>query len=397
MEIIKPGRVFDFMRYRGRAVLVSSILMTLSLVSLFWPGPNWGIDFSGGTEVHLRFRGRVSTGELRATLQALGYASPDVIAVAGRDQEYIVRVREVSVLPAGIENTIRERLASTLGEGTEVLALRVSPGGDKVSVRLGAGADPAKIREALTAAGVEVRGEVHRLGPESDHRYEAFLVGVADRMVAQLGERLGERGPEAPLRIDWVGPRAGEQLRTAAVRALLYAIAFIMVYVAFRFDLRFAPGGIVALIHDALITIGAFVLMRREFNLTTVASLLTIIGYSINDTIVIYDRIRENMARLRGKTMAELINISTSEMLSRTIVTSGVTLLAIVPFFVWGTPVIQDIALALFIGFCAGVYSTIYIAAPLTEWIDTHVFRPAQARARARVKQGSRPAGVQTS
>jgi preprotein translocase subunit SecF len=393
MEFIKPGTVFDFMKYRRTAVGVSSVLVLLSVISVFWPGPNWGIDFSGGTEVQLRFRGDVSTADLRGQLEELGYASPDVIAVSGHANEYIVRVREVSTLPEGIEETIQIQLAEGLGEGTEVVALRVSPGGDKVSMRFAAEADTARVREALVAAGVDVRGEVYRFGPESDFRYEANLVGVADRMVSQLQDSLGERGPEEPLRIEWVGPRAGQQLRYSAIRALLYAIAFIMVYVAFRFDLRFAPGGIVALLHDALITVGIFVLIRKEFNLTTVASLLTIIGYSINDTIVIFDRIRENMARHRGKTMAELINISTSEMLSRTIITSGVTLLAIIPFFIWGTQVIQDIALALLIGFLAGVYSTIYIASPVTEWVDTH-FRKAQANRAAQAKPAE-PAGAE--
>ncbi|UJR79781.1 protein translocase subunit SecF [Sandaracinus amylolyticus] len=382
MEFIKPGRVFDFMRYRTAAVATSSILVLLSVLSLFWPGPNFGIDFTGGTEVQLRFRGDISTAELRETLEGLEYQSPDVIAVQGAANEYIVRVREVSTLPADIDERIRTELGNTLGD-TEVIALRVSPGGDKVSVRLGASAEPAQIRTALEASGVSLRGDVVRFGPESDFRYEANLVGVADRLVSQLEEQLGERGPEEPLRIEWVGPRAGEQLRNSALKALLYAIAFIMVYVAFRFDLRFAPGGIIALIHDAVITVGVFVLVQREFNLTTIASLLTIIGYSINDTIVIYDRIRENTARHRGKSMAELINISTSEMLSRTIVTSGVTLLAIVPFFIWGTQVIQDIAFALFIGFLAGVYSTIYIAAPVTEWFDKVVFAKARERALA--------------
>ena len=250
-------------------------------------------------------------------------------------------------------------------------------------MRRGGSAEPSAIAAALEAGGVSLRGDVVRFGPESDFRYEATLVGVADRLVAQLGEQLGERGPEEPLRIEWVGPRAGAQLRASAAKALLYAIAFIMVYVAFRFDLRFAPGGIIALVHDALITVGLFVLLQREFNLTTVASLLTIIGYSINDTIVIYDRIRENTARHRGKSMSELINISTSEMLSRTMVTSGVTLLAIIPFFIWGTQVIQDIAFALFIGFVAGVYSTIFIAAPVTEWFDRVIFAKARERALA--------------
>jgi len=196
-------------------------------------------------------------------------------------------------------------------------------------------------------------------------------------LVRGLDAALGERGPQTPRSVEWVGPKAGQQLRDAAIKALLYAIAFIMVYVAFRFDLRFAPGGIVALIHDVLITLGIYVLVQKEVNLTTVAALLTILGYSINDTIVVYDRIRENMSRLRDKPLSELINISTSQMLSRTIITSGTTLLSVMAFFIWGTPVIKDISFALFCGILIGTYSSIYIAAPITEWMDTRFFNKA--------------------
>jgi preprotein translocase subunit SecF len=385
VEFIKPGRVFDFMRYRKVAVVFSSILVLLSIVSVFWPGPKLGIDFAGGTEVQLQFRGDVPVAELRATLEDLGYESPDVIGITGHENQYLVRVNEVTTLPPDIAGTIQQRLDDALE--VDVTTVRVSAGGDKVSIRLGGPADLATLREALVGADVEVRGEVRPFGPASDNRYEADLVGVADRMVGQLEERLGERGPESPLRIEWVGPRAGEQLRNGAIKALIYAMGFIMLYVAFRFDLRFAPGGILALIHDAMITVGVFVLFQKEFTLTTVASLLTIIGYSINDTIVIYDRIRENMARHRDKPLSEIINISTSEMLSRTIITSGVTLLAILPFFFWGTQVIADIAFALFVGFLAGVYSTIYIAAPVTEWMDSRIFAPARAARQAELER----------
>ena len=152
-------------------------------------------------------------------------------------------------------------------------------------------------------------------------------------------------------------------------------MAFIMLYVAFRFDLRFAPGGVIALFHDAVV-VGRHV--RRapeEFTLATVAALLTVIGYSINDTIVIYDRIRENMSRMRDVGLYQLINVSTTQTLSRTIITSSVTMLSILGFFIWGTPTIKDIVFALAIGFISGTYSTIYIAAPFTEWMDRRLFR----------------------
>ncbi|MBK6581150.1 MAG: protein translocase subunit SecF [Sandaracinaceae bacterium] len=174
-----------------------------------------------------------------------------------------------------------------------------------------------------------------------------------------------------------MGPKAGEQLRDAAIQSLLYAVAFIMVYVAFRFDLRFAPGAVLALFHDVVITVGIYVLVQKEMNLTTIAALLTILGYSINDTIVIFDRIRENMGRYKDKSLSELINISSSQVLSRTLMTSATTLVSVSAFFVFGTSVIQDLSFALFIGISVGTYSSIYVAAPMTEWIDRRFFAKA--------------------
>jgi preprotein translocase subunit SecF len=372
MEFIKPGTYVDFMRHRRPVIVMSLILVTASVASVFYPGPNYGIDFAGGTEVQVRFQGDVDAGELRSTLEDLGYSRPDVVSVEGSPNEYMIRVREVSSLPEEQVEKIRAELATTLTVA-EIEEMRVSPGGDKISLRLSAEADPDNIRAALHDAGADVRS-VNAFGKAEDHRYEAFLVGVADEMLNRLGDAFGERGPEAPRRVEWVGPKAGQQLREAAIKSLLYSIAFIMVYVAFRFDLRFAPGGVFALLHDATITLGIYVLVQKEVNLTTVAALLTIMGYSINDTIVVYDRIRENMARLREKSLSDLINVSTSQMLSRTIVTSGTTLISVSAFFVWGTPVIQDIAFALFIGILVGTYSSIYISAPTTEWMDRRFF-----------------------
>jgi preprotein translocase subunit SecF len=372
MEFIKPGTYVDFMRHRRPVVAVSLLLVAASVASVVYPGPNYGIDFAGGTEVQVRFQGDVEAGEIRSTLEGIGYRRPDVVSVEGSPNEYIIRVQEVTSLPEEQVEAIHKRLSAALTEA-KIDEMRVSPGGDKISLRLSGEVDPAVINGALSKAGAEVRS-VSPFGKADDHRYEAFLVGVADEMISRLGAAFGERGPEAPRRVEWVGPKAGQQLRDAAIKSLLYAIAFIMVYVAFRFDLRFAPGGVFALLHDATITLGVYVLVQKEVNLTTVAALLTIMGYSINDTIVVYDRIRENMARLREKSMSDLINVSTSQMLSRTIVTSGTTLISVSAFFVWGTPVIQDIAFAMFIGILVGTYSSIYISAPTTEWMDRRFF-----------------------
>ncbi len=372
MEFIKPGTYIDFMKYRGPVITVLGIMALLSLVSLFYPGPNLGIDFAGGTEVQLTFRGDTASGEIREALEDAGYARPDVISVEGEANQYIIRVREVSSLPAEQVEKIRESVTAALG--ADVLReMKVSPGGDKITLRVSGPVHEQQLQEALEGGGAHVRS-INALTGSRDPRYEAQLVGVADELTAQLRERFGDRAPEGALRVEWVGPKAGEQLRDAAIQSLLYAIAFIMLYVAFRFDLRFAPGGVIAMLHDALITLGVYVLLQKEVNLTTVAALLTIMGYSINDTIVVFDRIRENMVRVRDKSLRELINVSTSQMLSRTIVTSFTTLLSVSAFFFLGTGVIQDIAFALGIGIMVGTLSSVFIAAPITELMDRRLF-----------------------
>jgi len=379
MHIIKPGFYADFMRYRRTAVIFSSFLILASFASLYWPGPNYGIDFAGGIEVQVPFKGDVTAAELRQTLTGMGYRAPDVIQVTGQKAEYIIRIRHLTALDAKDIQRMRSALNQAV-PGAQVKAMDVSPGGEKVSLRFSKDAPPEAIIAALQSANTKPSA-VTPFGPPNEHRYEVQLQGVADQLIKRLSDQLGDRGPETSsrTRVEWVGPKVGEQLRDAAVKSFLYAIVFIMLYVALRFDLRFAPGGIIALIHDAIVTMGVFILLRREINLTFIAAILTITGYSINDTIVIYDRVRENLGRKRDANLRELINVSTSETLSRTILTAGVTAMSLLAFLIWGTPAIKDLALALLIGIVVGSYSTIYIAAPVTEWVDRRFFKRAAA------------------
>lgn len=375
MEFIKPDTYIDFMRYRVPVIGTSLTLLALSLVSLFWPGPKLGLDFAGGTELEVQFTAPVTTAEIREALEAAGHPGADVVSVQGRANAYMLRVNETSTITEEVQAAIGSRLESALGD-VEILQYKVSPGGDKISLRLSGPADLAVIRGAIEGEGsngAEVR-DVTQFGGSAENRYEALLVGVGDAVFRDLQAAFGERAPESPLRIEWVGPKAGEQLRNAAIQSMLYAVAFIMVYVAFRFDVRFAPGAVVSLFHDVTITAGVYVLFQKEMNLTTVAALLTVVGYSINDTIVIFDRIRENMGRYKDKSLHELVNISTSQVLARTLMTQGTTLISVVAFFIFGTPVIQDLAFALFVGVTVGTFSSIYIASPLTEWVDRRFF-----------------------
>ncbi len=191
---------------------------------------------------------------------------------------------------------------------------------------------------------------------------------LEEELMGALAEGLG--APVERQRIESVGPRIGAELRRSGIGALVLSWALILIYIWFRFQLRYAPGAVLALIHDVLITAGVFIALGFEFNLQVLAALLVVIGSSLNDTIVIYDRIRENI-ELRGRTHIEdVVNQSVNQTLSRTLLTSLTTLLVVVTLLLFGGPVIRDFALALMIGVVVGTYSTIYIASSMLIFLE---------------------------
>jgi preprotein translocase subunit SecF len=187
-----------------------------------------------------------------------------------------------------------------------------------------------------------------------------------------------------------VGAKAGQQLRLDGLRALVGAILLIVVYVAVRFDFRYGPGTIVALLHDAVITVGAFAVTYKEFSLTTLAALLTIIGFSMNDTIVVFDRIRENATRYRDRRFDKVVNQSINETLSRTILTSATVFFVTLAMNIFGTGVIRDFAFAMNVGVIVGTYSSIFIASPILIWLNDK-YNQSQKRQSQRPERTRRP------
>jgi len=380
---IKTTRVYDFMSIRKYWIAFSIVSSILSLLLLWKPGPRFGIDFLGGTELTVQFSGPVTTDAVRGALERMGNERPEVVPTQ-HPNEYILRVEKTSSLSARDSSAIKRRVEDELRAHPDKGSLgdfRVSPGGDHLVVQINGGnLDARGVATLLKEAGANVRGEVAvQVGAAEEKRWQIPLVGIGDQIFARLiGPRdQGGVGVEGRLNASvWVSAKAGRELRDAAIKAVLYSIVFIMIFVAFRFDLRFAPGGILALTHDALVTLGFFVVTRKEVTISTVAAILTVVGYSMNDTIIVYDRIRENLARKKNARMLDVINISVSEMLSRTILTSVTVVLSISAFAFIGTGVIADFAWAIMIGVVAGTYSSIYVAAPVTEWIDSRFFHP---------------------
>ncbi|MCK6535787.1 MAG: protein translocase subunit SecF [Polyangiaceae bacterium] len=387
MNLIPLGRLYDFMGARRLFMAISLAAFFAALVGLFAPGLGLklGTDFKGGTEVEVAFTGKVSSTEVENAVKASGFSHPDVIRVddANNASHYIVRVQEVSTISPEKQAEVEKSLC--VGEGqpadctpnrtaTEV---KFSPGGDKITVRFRDAPDMAFIKERIAGVGgLMLRPGANNpsLQSERDNKVEIQLMSKGDQLMAGLRDKLGaDKVPAEPLRSEWIGPKAGAQLRDAALKAVLISIVFIMAYIAFRFDLRFAPGAVFALVHDAVTVLGFLVLVRREVNLTTVAAILTIVGYSINDTVIVYDRVRENLGRLRGRTFRSLVNLSVSEMLNRTLLASGTTIVSLTGLFVFGTGTLKDFALTLIVGITLGTYSSIYVALPFTDWLD-HTF-----------------------
>ena len=221
------------------------------------------------------------------------------------------------------------------------------------------------VRTALAAGGFEravaqhfgtARDVLVRIKPDGSEQSEQSE--LSDRALAALGALPGMRLH----RVEYVGPQVGEELRDDGGLAMLYALALILIYVALRFEYRFSFGAIIALVHDVILTIGFFSLTRVEFDLTVLAAILAVIGYSLNDTIVVYDRIRENFRQLRKRSSVEVLNVSINQTLSRTLMTSLTTLLVLFALFFFGGEVIRAFSIALIVGVIVGTYSSIYVA-----------------------------------
>jgi len=290
MEFIKPDVSYDIIGKRWYAYIISLILIVASVGSLILHGgPNYGIDFAGGSLIQVQFTEEVTLSEVKDVLVTAGLKDPVVQNfIGGEENEYIIRVEETDLDIATLSETVMEDLTDHFGEGS-----------------------------------VELR------------------------------------------RVDMVGPRVGEDLKRKGLLAVILAVAGILIYVSVRFEFRYALGAVAALVHDSVITLGAFSIMDYEVSLPIIAAILTVIGYSINDTIVVFDRIRENMRKARKEPEEEVMNRSINETLSRTIITSGVTLLAVLALLFLGGGVIHDFAFALTVGILVGTYSSIYVASPV--------------------------------
>jgi preprotein translocase subunit SecF len=352
---------FDFVKWFKLATTVSAIMVIGSWIAFFTIGPNWGIDFTGGTEIQLQFAEPTDIAEVRQALRRLDLSDDAVQSINGRDSgQFTIRIQDPRFGMEGLVEEVEGALESVYGPdwvqdmdvSAEVSARFVVTHGEPA-------ATPAEVQRAL-------KGDLALSQVKPGRQPNQLIIeipGLAERIQERIGSALGDRTFEV-MSIEAVGPKVGSDLRRQGFIALVATFALILVYIAFRFDVAFAPGAVIALVHDVSVTVGLFVLLQLDFDLTMVGALLTIVGYSINDTIVIYDRIRENQEKFSRTNTAELINKSVNETLTRTVATNGATMLSIVMFLFFGGPVLRNFALAMMCGIIFGTYSTVYIASP---------------------------------
>jgi preprotein translocase subunit SecF len=400
VEIIRPGINIDFIG-RQRLWIGISLVLTLATFAMLpinaflIPGRgqalNWSVEFKGGSEIEATFAKMVQPAEIRETLEGAGYHGVEAVrSYAGQNSiDYVIRMGAISPLSrdqaAKAEQTLKQRKVGT----ASLRSFEWSEGGDKVYLRFDQAVEPPVISAALKEVGITPM-QVIAFGRIEDHNYEATLVSLAPEVKKALEAKLGADSVTIK-QVSSVGAKAGEQLRNDGISAMLGAILLIVIYVAFRFDFRYGPGTIIALLHDAVMTMGAFAFTYKEFSLTTVAAVLTIIGFSMNDTIVVFDRIRENATKHRDRRFDRVVNQSINETLSRTILTSATVFFVTLAMNIFGTGVIRDFAFAMNVGVIVGTYSSVFIASPVLIWLNDKFAAAQKRQSQAGERQGRKP------
>jgi len=434
MEWIKPGTDFDFMRVARFWVPLSGALMFLALAVILVIGFDTGIDFKGGTKIIAEFKA-----DAGVERQAIRKVINDLIVSQIGETGTQIEVQDFDVGGAAASDTVKYQIFTELpsllvpmkklelanqikahfGKGTIVDT--PFEAGDKFYVTLPTrwplGAAKEEIKKVFEAAGhsnitlqsdreervlTEMYREKDLLMSAKDDEVQAEALKVEetarkkiikirdDRFVvevqavrAQVTDSLKDNFSKSfmdVLSTASVSPSVGKELFQTGLLALIYAILGILIYIAIRFDMKFSPGAIACIIHDVIIVLGLIIVLQIKFTLPIIAAILALIGYDINDTIVVYDRVRENLRKGKGGHLPKVINQSINECLSRTMLTSLLTEMVLASIFLLGGGTIKDFALVLFVGVILGTYSSIFIASPLTIYLDRVFRRRAAAR-----------------
>ena len=348
--------------------LIFSVAGVLSM--LFWHGIPWGVDFRGGTLVYVKFAHTPDDNAIRSDMDR-----------AGLHNVKIQRYGEVASNEVLVDLGLKETSEQALDQGKLQII-------SALQTNVPAGKQDLNNAPILTFKNYLMDKDPMHLGTDADQKYGAQAQALADLrdkvhggVLSSFDQLKAAPGVDPAVaavipdafylsdfhvqNVEIVGPQVGSQLRTQAGLATLYSLLGMLVYLGFRFEWIYGVAAVITVFHDTLITVGAFSLTKTDISLTVIAAILTLIGYSNNDTIVVFDRIRENIKLMRREKLSEIVNRSINQTLSRTILTAGLTFLTVLALFLFGGEVLRGFSLALVIGILIGTYSSIAIAAPI--------------------------------
>jgi preprotein translocase subunit SecF len=312
VDFLKKDTTFNFLGYQKPALILSTVLLLIGILSIIFRGLNFGIDFTGGTLVELSYKETVQIQDVRESLED-NNVQDAVVQYFGTSKDIMIR------LPVSVEGSS----AALSDKLTEILREKI----------------PETVTEGTTATKAQQCVSATHTTPQDCH--------------VQIK------------RVEFVGPQVGDELTEQGGLAMVYALIGILLYVGWRFEWRFALGSVVALVHDVLFTLGIFSIFQVEFSLPVLAAVLAIIGYSLNDTIVVFDRIRENFRKMRKSDSFTIMNTSLNQTLRRTVLTSVTTMVVVMTLLIVGGDLIRGFSFALCIGVLVGTYSSIFVASPV--------------------------------
>jgi len=369
MELIKQTLTIDFAGKFKLCAIISVVAVLAGAILLLVVGPNYGVDFKGGTEIQIKIAG-IDIAGVRSALSE--FNGVEILQFEGHDDEFVIKLPTISLADAAeVEKAIAEA-QKALTEATLIKKHFNVEVGDRIELWFDKPVDQEKLTGTIQRFNVPLTGQTEYAQVGDRHIYKMFLQSFTSTVIAAIEKKSGTKADIQ--RVELVGPKVGKKLRTDTALAIFYTLIALLIYVALRFNFQSAPGAIIALFHDTMIVLGVLVAFRVTFDLTIVAALLTMIGYSLNDTVVIYDRIRENMANpKKGSTLLEKINISVNETLSRTIITSVTTFIVVFTLLLLGGDIIWGFAFTMCIGIVIGTYSSVFIASPITAIIDRYM------------------------
>ncbi len=371
MEFFKNTNI-DFLGKKWYFLSFSLIFSVAGILSmLFWHHIPLGVDFRGGTDVEVKFTQTPDPDTIRKAVEAAGLRNAHIVSFGPKaNNEVIIALEQKETQEQALDQgrvQVINALEKRFGKGQEgrldVNNSSAAAIADFLSQAdpLHAGSDAGRRYSAQAQAIVDFRDK-NKGGVLAS--FDELNGGVDPQVIAALknGAYLSSF---AVRNVDIIGPQVGKQLRSQAAWATAYSLLGMLVYLAFRFEWIYGVAAVVAVFHDTLITVGAFSLTNREITLTVIAAILTLIGYSMNDTIVVFDRIRENIKLMRREPLSDIVNRSINQTLSRTVLTSGLTFLTVLSLYLFGGEVLRGFSFALVIGILIGTYSSIAVAAPM--------------------------------